>query len=413
MTDLVLDSMWQADRAVRVWTAGRPVLVSRPPAANAGQLAANVLTTFVEARRSGAAACVLPPAHPGGQGLLALTPTDVAVVAPRGAAGLWVRAAWRAAAAGRWGRARAAASWAAFWRELSRELRRAAGDDTLPDALRTRLRAITRSTLERAAARPAGPPPLPRRVLRERVAVQLPADVTIEAERALAALGIDAGRPLVVVEETRRPEANAVIARTLAAAGYQVVRVGAGSHTSARPGVVDVPGPIAGSAPGVLALLRARFVVCTSTELQQVACLTNTPSLRLDAPDPISAHPVRDDGLYALSEIVDLDSGRRYGRDEQLGDAFFRNLRNCRSRGTLPEHADAAVREMHEAQQAGWQESAGQTAFRARAAAAAAALAARVPSAARWGSADAFLGEGRLARCQADAPRAGTLDGAP
>ena len=390
------------DPAVRVWTVGRPVVVSRPSAADAGRLATGVLATLVAARRAGAAACVLRPAAPGGDGLLALTPVDVAVMAPHGAAGLWVRAAWHASAAVRWGRSHAEATYASFWRELSRELRRAAGDEAMPDALRTRLRAMTRATLDRAAAVVDRPAPLPRRLLRERVEVRLPEGVAREAERALAALGVGFERPLVVIEDLRRPEAGGAIARYLAEEGYQVVRVGAAADARRHPGVVDVPGPIAAGGVGVFALLRARFVVCASAELQQVACLTNAPSLRLDAPDPVSGHPVRDDSFYALSEIVDLDSGRRYGRDEQLEEGFFRNLRNCGWRGTPVDQALAAVQEMHQAQRGGWQESGAQAAFRARTAAAAAALAGRVPSAVRWGADDGFLGDGRLARCQAD-----------
>lgn len=390
------------DPAVRVWTVGRPVVVSRPSAADAGRLATGVLATLVAARRAGGAACVLRPAEPGGDGLLALAPVDIAMVAPRGVVGLWVRAAWRASAIGRWGRSHAEATHAAFWRELSRELRRSAGDESVPDALRKRLRAMTRSTLDRAAAVVDRPSPLPRRLLRERVEVRLPDDVAREAERALAALGVGFDRPLVAIEDVRRPEAGRAIARYLAEEGYQVVRVGAAADASLHPGVVDVPGPIAAGPLSVFALLRARFVVCASSELQQVACLTNVPSLRLDAPDPVSGHPVRDDSFYALSEIVDLDSGRRYERDEQLEDRFFRNLRNCGWRGTPADQAVAAVHEIHQAQRGDWQESGAQAAYRARTAAAAAALAGGVFSAAQWGADDGFLGDGRLARCQAD-----------
>jgi len=60
------------------------------------------------------------------------------------------------------------------------------------------------------------------------------------------------------------------------------------------------------------------------------------------------------------------------------------------------------VQEMIGGIEHGWQESDGQSRFRERAAAAGAALAPLVPAVAAWAPEDGFLGDGRLARIQAD-----------
>jgi hypothetical protein len=149
-------------------------------------------------------------------------------------------------------------------------------------------------------------------------------------------------------------------------------------------------------------LLNAAFVVCESLELQHVAYATNTPSLLLNAPDAFSGYPVREDGLFTLRTAVDLDTGETFGPVDQLGERYLRARRNCGFRCNSELDILAAAREMHEGVSGGWIEAAGQARFRALVVEAGASLAARVPFVAEWGPDAGFIGDGRLARCQAD-----------
>ena len=57
---------------------------------------------------------------------------------------------------------------------------------------------------------------------------------------------------------------------------------------------------------------------------------------------------------------------------------------------------------MHDGLAHGWDEQASQTTFRHDVVAAGAALAPGLPYVAKWGPDEGFIGDGRLARCQAE-----------
>ena len=177
------------------------------------------------------------------------------------------------------------------------------------------------------------------------------------------------------------------------------------------PGLVDLA-----CAPRPSALLEffvlqsARFVVCESIDLQQAAYLTSTPTLTLNARDPISRYPVRRDGVFTLTRATDLDSGRVIPLHERLGDWFFLNDRNVGHTPNAPETVVEAVREMHEGSSAAWHDTAEQLAFRTAVTQSAGALAATVPLVADWGADDGFVGDGRLARVQAASSGAWSLE---
>ena len=204
--------------------------------------------------------------------------------------------------------------------------------------------------------------------------------------------------------------------------GYGVVRIGdpRGGHVE-MPGLVDLACAPQPKTPLPSALLEffvlqsARFVVCESIDLQQAAYLTSTPTLTLNARDPISRYPVRRDGVFTLTRATDLDSGRVIPLHERLGDWFFLNDRNVGHTPNAPETVVEAVREMHEGSSAAWHDTAEQLAFRTAVTQSADALAATVPLVADWGADDGFVGDGRLARVQAAAlgPGAWGLEPAP
>jgi putative glycosyltransferase (TIGR04372 family) len=288
-------------------------------------------------------------------------------------------------------------------RETARELRRYAGDERIPAGVRSRLKDAARTV-----GHPVTVPEqvrLPRRLVRERIQASLDRDARVRAGAEAKAAGIPPDRPLAAFELPHRIENVLPAVALLVEHGYGVVRVGdPGSGAVEMPGVIDLA-----CAPRPSALLEffvlqsARFLVCESADLQLAAYLTGTPTLTLNARDPITRYPVRRDGVFTLTRAVDLDTGRAIALEERLGADFFQNERNV---GHLPGEPDTildAVLEMHEGTSSAWQDTAGQEAFRTAATAAAEALAAPFAHVAQWGADGGFLGEGRLARAQANA----------
>ena len=378
----------------------RHVVVAGPDTSGLGPCAVDVLAALVEARKLGASAGFLQPAASWPNALAQLT-TEVPRRALTGPIGLWCRAHWRRASltrgASAWRRDRARS----VRRELARELRRHAGDERVPAGVRTRLKDAAR-VVGHPAPKPAAAR-FPRRLLRERVQVSLDRDARARADTEARAAGIPIDRPLVAFELPHRVENALPAVSFLVEHGYGVVRIGdpRGGHVE-MPGLVDLA-----CAPRPSALLEffvlqsARFVVCESNDLQQAAYLTSTPTLTLNARDPISRYPVRRDGIFTLSRATDLDSGRVISLHERLGDWFFLNDRNVGHTPNAPETVVEAVREMHEGISAAWHDTAEQLAFRAAVTQSAGALAATVPLVADWGADDGFVGDGRLARVQA------------
>lgn len=370
--------------ALEATAGGRPVLVLQPDP-SPGRGSVEILSTLARAKARAAAACFLPP--PGDAGVLVAQAAsrDVPLVAQDGWRQAWFRARWTLALLTRRGRARWRRAVASGWQEIYRELRRQAGNERLPAELRRRLRESAHRAYERALASGASTAPYPRRLLREPSPLTLP-QPALDAGRAEAeARGFVAGPPTVALEAGLRPDLAAALTALLGARGYRVVPLAAPSlHL------------------GLFAFCASRFVVCTSREWQQLAYLTNTPSLLVNAIDVFSSYPVRGDGLFTLRTAVDLESGAVLAIGDRLSEGYFKNSRNIGYRDHTAGELTAAVEEMIAGVEHGWQESAGQARFRDRAAAAGAALAPHVPAVAAWAPDDGFLGDGRLARVQAD-----------
>jgi putative glycosyltransferase (TIGR04372 family) len=358
------------------------------------------VTALSEARRLGATAAFLRPAEAWPPALAQIT-TDVPRRFLTGPAGAWYHARWLWAGT----RLRLSACWRArvtsVRRELARELRKHAGDERIPAGVRTRLkttaRAVGHPAPKAAAAR------FPRRLLRERVQVSLEREARARAAHEAIGAGIPLARPLVAFELPHHVATALPAVSFLVEQGYGVVRIG-----DPCGGAVDMPGVVdLASAPRpnpqleFHVLQSARFIVCQSLDLQYAAYLTGTPSLILNARDPISRYPIRPDGVFTLTRAVDLDSGRLIPLRERLGAAVFHNERNIGHAPSGPATILEAVREMHEGTSGTWHETSEQAAFRAAAAEAAEALAHDIPLIAAWGADDGFIGEGRLARVQA------------
>jgi putative glycosyltransferase (TIGR04372 family) len=300
--------------------------------------------------------------------------------------------------------ARARRAWAAarrsFWHEMHLELRRHAGDGRLSVDFRGSLRRLAQRASGRAA-RPAGAADLqlPRRLLREPLDVRLPEDLERLARQQAVAAGIDMDAPLVALELRNRPDVFAGAIELLSSRGMTIVRLGGGAAGPIRrPGLVDLS-----TSPQRTPLLElfivscARFVVGGGSDLQFVSYLVNTPSLTVNGSDPFTLYPVRSAGLYLLRAAIDLESGRELGLHDMLAEAYFRNLRHYGHREHASSDVTAAVVEMLEGIEGGWCETDAQSRYRVRLGAAAARLAP-----ATWGPDAGFLGDGRLARVQAE-----------
>jgi hypothetical protein len=278
---------------------------------------------------------------------------------------------------------------ASFWREWYRELRRQAGNERLPSAIRTRLRgaadrALRRSTVEEARA-------IVRRVDRRAIAAAAPAAVSPEdlqrACTAAAARGLAAAQPIAAIEAVHRPERMSDAIALLTSRGYQIAWLGeAGSDSQADRSLLAI----------------SACVVCSSAEVQHAAYLSQTPSLRLDARDPLTAYPIRREGLFTLATAIDLDTGRALEVPKLLTEPYFRNTRNCGYRPTSGGDIAAAVEEMLDGIARGWSDSPAQARFRTAAADAGVALGARLRHIVEWDAASGFVGDGRLARVQAE-----------
>ena len=379
------------------------MLVARPEATQAGTGSLELASLYGWARQDAAAAWVLDAAGPSDDGPRALVPQGLSLLSPRGVSGAWLRArVWRIELAER-ARDTSAAARSAFWLEWQRELRRHAGDERLPFDLRTRLRHRAERALAQSRAAAPVVRSLPRRVLRAPVRTALPPGMLASASRAARDAGVETGRPLVVIEVLRAFDAWEPAVSWLVREGYEVVRVGRATEPIRRQGVIDLSSPSGHvGALELHVLLSARFVMSQSMALQHVAYLTCTPTLRLDATDPFSGYPIRRDGVFTLQTPVDLDTGHALSPLDLLQEGPLRSLRNCGYRATSAAEVLSAVQEMHHGLAVGWDEHPAQAMFRERVVSASAALASRVALVATWGADDGFMGDGRLARCQAE-----------
>jgi putative glycosyltransferase (TIGR04372 family) len=337
---------------------------------------------------------------------------DVPVVTAQGVQRLWLSAVWRTALAAR--------DLRAWWRDVSasvayewrRELRRHIGDDRLPFELRQRLRSMAESSKRRVSAETNA---FPRRLLRARSTVSLSPDFVAQARRQLTAQGITEGRPLVTFESRTRPDIARALLEFLVREGYAVARIGDpddGFHS--YDGMTDLTRLVPRPPSLELFLVSASaFIVCESIDLQQLAYLTNTPSLMINARDPFVAYPVRANGLMTLSTAVNLDTAQAITISDMLTQPYFRDLHKQQVRGrrrgshgyrdNTAEEVIEALKEMRAGIAAGWTtESESQSRFRTRVVEAGAALAAVSAHVAEWGPDDGFIGDGRLVRFQAD-----------
>ena len=393
--------------AVETTAGGRPVLLLRPDVSQPARCGIDLVAAAAHARETGGAIYLLLDGES-----MPVSVDGVPVITPHGVQRVWLSAVWRTASAARdvrtWWR-HVEASIAHEWR---RELRRHIGDERLPFELRQRLRSMAEATARRVRSETNA---FPRRMLRAPSAISLSPDFVEEARSQLTALGIPDGRPLVTFESRTRPDIAAAIIEFLVGEGYAVARIGhAAEGVGSCDGVVDLT--TRASRPLSLEMFlvsTSAFIMCESFDLQQLACLVNTPSLMINARDPFVAYPVRANGLFALSAAIDLESAQRITIGDMLTPPYFRDLHKQQVRGrrrgshgyrdNTVEELTEAIKEMKAGIAGGWaSESESQSRFRQRVIKAGAALAPISAHVAEWGPENGFIGDGRLVRFQAD-----------
>ena len=392
---------------VETTAGGRPLLLLRPDFSQPARWGIDLVTAAARAREIGGAVCLLLDRQP-----LPVSLNGVPAIAPEGAQGIWLSAVWRTVSARRGLRAWWRDTVALMANELRRELRRHAGDARLPFELRERLRNMADASARHARAEIHT---YPRRLLLAPSTVSLSPALIEQARIELKARGITDGTPLVTFEARTRPDIDAAVIEFLLQEGYTVARIG--DHCEglrSYNGVVDLT--TAGAQPPLLemALVSASdFIVCESIDLQQLAYVTNTPSLMINAKDPFVAYPVRANGLFALSTAIDLETAEAITIGDMLTEPYFRALRKQEARGrrrgnygyrdNTAEELIEAVREIRAGIADGWTtESESQSRFRTRVVDAGGTLAAVSRHVAEWGPDSGFIGDGRLVRFQAD-----------
>src|SRR5688500_10036072 len=305
-------------------------LVARVNARQYGHLAMEILMALDDARQTGQPVYFLPQHHSVNPALFQIEAEEARFARPGRIERLWLTLFWQTGHVAELLR-HSAFEWSEPLRaSATRQLRGAARRDAARWVRRPLRRLADR--IADMTARARGERPYMRRLaMRVPLHVRLSPDAAERAERTAHALGITGGAPLVVIHaresgfkrgrevhdaDTPRKRRhddlrNARIETYFQAVdclvhdGHTVVRIGDRSMTPVRrAGVIDVAtDPRNVPELDLYLLLRCKFAVVGESGPGQVALLTNTPTLTLNATDPISSFPVRPDGLYTLKRV--------------------------------------------------------------------------------------------------------------
>ena len=254
-----------------------------------------------------------------------------------------------------------------------------------------------------------------RRLVREPLPARLTEEAALTARVQAHEAGVSLDAPLVAIHARERgidpakhrPHRDTLVRNmrvetyhdtidALLAQGFTVVRLGDPSMTPLqRAGVVDLAVRPGSDLLQLACLLSARGLIASESGPSAVALLTNTPTLTVNATDPISSYPVRPEGRLLLKEVIH----RRAGRPVSLLTLpYLAHLRDT----TVWEYHDNRPAEIAEAVEeflAPTLESPEQAV--ARRAAEACATCDHISYLRKWGAEDGFLGDGWL--CQSSA----------
>ena len=415
--------------------AGPRLLVSQPNAVQFGHLGMEMVMALARAREEQAAIAFLRAPRVVNDGAFELESDQVDVRKLSPPAESWWRSRWMLdrLLAGLEERGREFRE--DFWHEVG-ELAR---EETWDPAMSPRLRRMLRSTKSYAGRqRPermaAGDPYLKRRLIRTPVPVRLRPPAAERASALAAAIGVPPGAPIVAVhareagwkrgrevqdkeyrgERQRDDSTRNVRIETYFAAidclvsrGFTVVRLGDASMKPVRrPGVVDLAlDPRRTPLLDVYVLLRSAFLLAGESGPSVFTLLTNTPTLTVNATDPISSFPIRRDWLFMLKRVIDLKTGDTLTLSDMLGERYLEALRDTyrfRYVANTSQEIRDAVEEMLEFLESPPPESAGQSQFRDDVTRQSVDLGTRHKYIRKWAADRGFLGDGRVAQCYLD-----------
>ena len=416
----------------------RRVVVARPNDRQYGHLGLEIGMAFAYARACGADVYLVKPRGPLGSGFFELESPDVRVLRPAAI----LKELLQACLSFRALRERVDILREDIRDQVEREFMLEASryldDPGLPQPVRDRLRRTRRRLKgevdQMAWGRRTQPPYYRRQLLRDPVPVRLRPSAAADAARQAHAHGIAADARLVCIHAREpgykrgaeihdtKPDAgrddgtrNARIETYLDAVdllvrrGYTIVRLGDPSMTPLRhPGVVDLAtSPARSNLLETYCLLRAALLIAGESGLAGVTYLTNTPFLRVNSTEPISAYPIRAPGLFLMKTVIDRPSGQPLRQLDLLGSDYcshFRDTRRYHYIDNTPGQIREATSEMLDWIDGAWAESPGQRAYHDAAVTAAAQLRHESYYLRKWGLDDGFLGDGRIARVAIEAP---------
>jgi putative glycosyltransferase (TIGR04372 family) len=244
---------------------------------------------------------------------------------------------------------------------------------------------------------------LVRRNIDQPVDTCLPSDICADVVERLTQLGVQPGTPMVTVHaresgfhrgeemqdanvkllEGRRLDKRTDVVRNakidsyskaidfLVNEGYAVVRLGDPlMDPYRRTGVFDLAtSPLRTSAMELYCLWQSKFVLCGESGPYSVSYLTNTPSVLVNATDPVSGYPIRKDRLYILKHVFDRLTGQPLRLNDMLTHRYLSKMRQLTSFqyvDNTPEDILEVVREMVAGLRDGWVATSKQRTYRER-----------------------------------------------
>jgi putative glycosyltransferase (TIGR04372 family) len=188
--------------------------------------------------------------------------------------------------------------------------------------------------------------------------------------------------------------------------GFIIARMGDPTMLPVEwPGVIDLATlPDRDPYLELYCLWKSHFLICGESGPQGAAYLTDTPSLTVNATDPVSSFPVRSDGIYLLKTIIDRLTGKKLGLTELLSEDHLTHLRDTTRWIYLENTADQileAVEEMLELLERGTPETPAQTRYKELLTRSVESMQ-HIAYVRKWGADDGFMGNGRIARSQAE-----------
>ena len=415
---------------------GPRLLVCRPDGVYYGHLGLELVTAFARARDEALALTILRPRPLVNPAYVQLVSDEVQVLSPGGFFRVCLFTWWLAGDLRRWLAEQGSRVRLDLVRAIRNNLRarasRARARGAVPPYLREGTRRLS-AYYDRLNDRDRlAPPYFLRRSLEQPVPVRLPEPLHARVEAAARDLGIRPGARLVTIHareagfkqgqerhDRQRKRLRDESARnvdiatffpavdSLVARGYTIVRIGDPSMVRVeRPGVIDLAtSPARTPELEAYCLLHSAFMLGVESGPTVITYLTNTPTLTVNATDPISSFPIRANGIYTLKRVRDLATGEMLALRDMLTPRYLLHLRDTTRFeyvNNSPEEILSAVEEMLQVLAGGAPPSARQIEYGQLVTDAAEALKSESHYIRKWGTDAGFLGRGRIARTFAE-----------